>query len=99
MVFKAEESVCEDVVRDGRKYLEKCFGRSRNIMNNIFLLKMGNTVLLRKLFFLGLFGDTANVPGILFEKQKISMTLAWLRRLVAGPSPQTPVFSSESFHI
>jgi len=99
MVFKAEESVWENAVRDGRKYLEKGFGRSRNIMNNIFLLRMGEYGLIRKMFFLGLFGDTANVLGILFEKQKIAMTLAWLRGLVAGPSPQTPVFSSESFHI
>jgi hypothetical protein len=41
MFFRVEESIWQIVVRDGRKYLVKYFGRSRNTMNNIFLLRMG----------------------------------------------------------
>ena len=41
MFFKVKESIWENVVRDGRKCLVKYFGRSRNSMNNIFLLRMG----------------------------------------------------------
>jgi hypothetical protein len=47
----------------------------------------------------GIFGNTKNVLGILFEKQKITRALPWLRRLFSGLLPRTPVFSSKAFHI
>jgi hypothetical protein len=52
MFFKVEESIWENVVRDGRKYLVKYFGRSRNTINIVFLLRMGggNTGLLGNCF-------------------------------------------------
>jgi hypothetical protein len=35
--LKVEESIWENVARDGRNYLVKYVGRSRNNMNKIFL--------------------------------------------------------------
>jgi hypothetical protein len=32
----------------------------------------------------GIFGNTKNVLGILFEKQKITRVIPWLRRLFSG---------------
>jgi hypothetical protein len=48
-IFQGGGKYMENVDRDGRKYFVKYFGRSRNTMSNIFLLRMGgggNTVLL-----------------------------------------------------
>ena len=40
-IFQGGGKYTENAVRDGRKYFVKYFGRSRNTMNNIFLLRMG----------------------------------------------------------
>jgi hypothetical protein len=40
-IFQGGGKYMENVVRDGRKYFVKYFGRSRNTMSNIFLLRMG----------------------------------------------------------
>jgi len=72
MFFKVEESIWENVVRDGRKYLVKYFEKSRNTMNNVFLLRVGGICAYEETVFRGIFGDTANVLDILFGKQTVS---------------------------
>lgn len=79
-IFQGGGKYTENAVRDGRKYFVKYFGRSRNTMNNIFLLRMGGIRSYQETVFRGLFGDIANVLGILFVKQKITRTIPWLRR-------------------